>query len=75
MFFLSASHLATQPLADHEFLNLATVQLKKTPQKKYFCCFSGMRSEGFSFNSGGRALFATHGFYIRNRPQVFAVGR
>ena len=34
-----------------------------------------MRSEGFLFNSwgsGGRALFATRCFYVRNRPQPFA---
>ena len=37
-----------------------------------------MRSEGFSFNSwgsGGRALFATRCFYVRNRPQPFATVR
>ena len=42
------------------------------------CVFSRMRSEGFSFNSwgsGGRALFATRCFYVRNRPQPSAVGR
>ena len=37
--------------------------------------FSRMRSEGFSFNSGGRALFATCCFSIRNRPQPFATVR
>ena len=43
-----------------------------------FCVFSRMRSEGFSFNSwgsGGRALFATRCFYVRNRPQPFATVR
>ena len=42
------------------------------------CFFSRMRSEGFSFNSwgsGGRALFATHCLYVRNRPQPFATVR
>ena len=40
--------------------------------------FSRMRSEGFSFNSwgsGGRALFATRCFYVRNRPQPSATVR
>ena len=40
--------------------------------------FSRMRSEGFSFNSwgsGGRVLFATRCFYVRNRPQPFATVR
>ena len=40
--------------------------------------FSRMRSEGFSFNSwgsGGRALFATRCFYVRNRWQPSAVER
>ena len=40
--------------------------------------FSRMRSEGFSFNSwgsGGRALFATRCFYVRNRPQASATVR
>ena len=35
--------------------------------------FSRIRSEGFSFNSwgsGGRVLFATRCFYVRNRPQT-----
>ena len=40
--------------------------------------FSRMRSEGFSFNSwgsGGRALFATRCFYVRNRSQPSATVR
>ena len=40
--------------------------------------FSRMRSEGFSFNSwgsGGKVLFATRCFYVRNRPQPFATVR
>ena len=40
--------------------------------------FTRMRSEGFSFNSwgsGGRVLFATRCFYVRNRPQPFATVR
>ena len=43
-----------------------------------FPFFSRMRSEGFSFNSwgsGGRALFATRCFYVRNRWQPSAVER
>ena len=43
-----------------------------------YMLFSRMRSEGFSFNSwgsGGGALFATHCFYVRNRPQPFATVR
>ena len=42
------------------------------------CLFSRMRSEGFSFNSwgsGGRALFATRCFYVRNRWQPSATVR
>ena len=35
--------------------------------------FSRMRSEGFSFNSGG--LFATRCLSVRNRPQPFATDR
>ena len=42
----------------------------------YLLCSSRMRSEGFSFNSGGLGvLFATRCLSVRNRPQPFATVR